>query len=82
MGTIQLILQAKSSENLMTFHVMNCLSFYNAILDREWLHGINKIPLGDNLLPRYPSMRANSRRSNPKGTEELMLEGRAPTSKR
>ncbi|TQD77045.1 hypothetical protein C1H46_037417 [Malus baccata] len=82
MGTIQLMVQAKSFENLMTFNVMDCPSLCNAILDREWLHGIRKIPLGDNLLPCYPSMKVSNRRLNHKGTKEPMLGGRAHASKR
>lgn len=42
--TIRLMVRAKLYEHMMTFHVMDSLSPYNAIFGREWLHAMRKIP--------------------------------------
>lgn len=57
----------------MTFHVMDNPSPYNAILGREWLHIMGKVPFAEKILPRYPGVKSNSERSNTRETEELML---------
>ncbi|KAM1104995.1 hypothetical protein ACFX14_013361 [Malus domestica] len=50
-GTIKLMVQAKPSEHLMNFHVMDCPSPNNTILSREWLHRMGKIPLANSPFP-------------------------------
>ncbi|TQE10385.1 hypothetical protein C1H46_003982 [Malus baccata] len=56
-----------TSKIVQTFDDLLCHglpSLYNATLGREWLHRMGKIPYFDNLLSRYPAIRANIRRSN------------------
>lgn len=67
MGTIQLKVQAKMSDHLMTLHVMDNLPPHNTILDREWLHIIGKI------LPCYLGIMTSNGRLNTRKTEESML---------
>ncbi|KAM2886552.1 hypothetical protein COP2_013616 [Malus domestica] len=50
-GRIKLMVQAKPSEHLMNFHVMDCPSPNNTILSREWLHRMGKIPLANSPFP-------------------------------
>ena len=52
--TIRLMVRAKPSKHMMTFHVMDSLSPYNVILGQEWLYAMRKIPFKDRILPRYP----------------------------
>lgn len=68
-GTIQLKVQAKQFKHPATFHVMDNISPYNAILGQEWLHNMRKTPATDKPLPDYPAIAASNQRSNTRETE-------------
>ncbi|TQE13087.1 hypothetical protein C1H46_001171 [Malus baccata] len=60
------MVQAKSSEHMMTFYVMDSSSPYKAILGREWLHVMRKVHFNDRIPSRYPRMLPSSERFNNK----------------
>ncbi|KAM2451813.1 hypothetical protein ACFX1W_009217 [Malus domestica] len=42
--TMKLMVQAKSYNHLVTFHVMDCPTPHSAILGRTWLHKMKVVP--------------------------------------
>ncbi|KAB2617241.1 hypothetical protein D8674_013110 [Pyrus ussuriensis x Pyrus communis] len=64
------MVQAKPSEHLMTFHVMDNLPLYNVILGREWLHAMGKVPFKDP--SRYSKLMRTSKRFNDREIEGLV----------